>query len=137
MMRYLGLTLFIFMHLHIEAQSFRTLAQTKPGIRKDYEKAKLEAQKENTNASIILLLKCLEKDPILVEAWTLLGNAYHDIGEYKKSLDAFIKLSLIHPNHDIRTNYAFGLTAYKYEDYSLAVEKLTLYTTPNKIRAAT
>lgn len=82
-MRYLGLTLFIFIHLHIEAQSFRTLSQTKPGIRKDYEKAKLEAQKENTNASIILLLKCLEKDPILVEAWTLLGNAYHDIGEYK------------------------------------------------------
>jgi outer membrane protein OmpA-like peptidoglycan-associated protein len=133
-MRYLGLTLFIFMHLHIEAQSFRTLSQTKPGIRKDYEKAKLEAQKENTNASIILLLKCLEKDPILVEAWTLLGNAYHDIGEYKKSLDAFTKLSLIHPNHDIRTNYAFGLTAYKYGDYSLAVEKLTLYTTSNKIK---
>ena len=131
-MRYVGLTILLLFYLHAAAQSFRTLSQTKASVRKSYEAAKMEAQRENTDACISILLKCIEKDPLLIDAWILLGNAYHDIGSYKKVLDAFSNLAQINPAYDINVNYAFGLTAYKYGDYALAVEKLTLYVASSK-----
>ena len=134
MMRYLGLTFLLFFYNHVNGQQFHTLSQAKPSVRKWYEEAKMEAQRENTNTSISLLLKCLQKDSILTDAWTLLGNAYYDIGEYKKAISAFTKLSALNPNYDFRVNYAFGITAYKYGDYSLAVEKLNLYINASKIK---
>lgn len=133
-MRYLGLTILLFFYTHIFAQQFHTLSQAKPSVRKSYEAAKIEAQRENTDACISLLLKCLEKDPILTDAWTLLGNAYSDVGEYKKALSSFTKLSVLNPNYDFRVNYAFGLTAYKNGDYALAAEKLTLYLDASKFK---
>lgn len=133
-MRYLGITFFLLVFNHLSAQQFRTLAQAKPGVRKIFEEAKLEAQKENTHTSITLLLKCIEKDSILTDAWTLLGNAYYDIGDFKNALSAFTRLAALNPNYDFRVNYAFGLTAYKYGDYSLAVEKLTQYLEASKIK---
>ena len=133
-MRYLGLIFFILVFNHLSAQHFHSLAQAKPGVRKLFEEAKLEAQRENTPTSITLLLKCLEKDSILTDAWTLLGNAYYDIGEFKNALSAFKKLASLNPDYDFRVNYAFGLTAYKYGDYSLAIEKLTQYLNASKIK---
>jgi outer membrane protein OmpA-like peptidoglycan-associated protein len=133
-MRYVGLILLLLFYRNANAQSFRTLSQTKASVRKSFEAAKLEAQRDNPNACISILLKCLEKDSLLIDAWILLGNAYHDIGSYKKALDAFFKLSSIHPAYDAGVHYAFGLTAYKYGDYALAVEKLTLYVASGKMK---
>jgi tetratricopeptide (TPR) repeat protein len=100
-MRYLGLTFLLFFYNHVNGQQFHTLSQAKPSVRKWYEEAKMEAQRENTNTSISLLLKCLQKDSILTDAWTLLGNAYYDIGEYKKAISAFTKLSALNPKNPL------------------------------------
>lgn len=126
-MKFLGLTILILACHLLPAQSFHTLSQTKNSVKKWYEEAKMEGKKDNTSACIILLLKCLEKDPILVDAWSFIGNAYYDVGEYEKSLHAFSTLYKLHPGYDYRTYYGFGLAAFKSGNYPLAIEKLTSY----------
>jgi outer membrane protein OmpA-like peptidoglycan-associated protein len=136
MMKYLGFTLFLLVGNLLCAQNYHTLSQAKPGVRKIFEAAKQEALRNQMNSSIALLLKCLQKDSMLTDAWTLLGKVYYDTGDYQKALAAFNRLADLHPNYDVSLHYAFGLTAYKCGDYALAVHKLTRYLESGKFKGA-
>ncbi|MBU1371016.1 MAG: OmpA family protein [Bacteroidetes bacterium] len=106
------------------AQEFTTRNNTSKKALKAYEKAEQQYVQYNFPESIALLKQALDKDPLLIDAWLLMGDAAAALDSNSLALEAYENAYALSPFYYPPTAYMLGKAYLESRRFDQAVEVL-------------